>query len=192
MPESLQRTSRNGWRCQEICSAIELRSAEGMHERPPLLPAELARAKLAMIVASGVKALVATKGATDSIPIVIPATSSDIVAMGLIQSLARPGGNITGSTSFGSEFLVERLEILKDVLPRFTRAGILANPRYLKSRRIPTRLLAPGCAPEPGSSPVEQGLAVTALQQGRDGPKMIGVIRQPANFASHIHFGDGT
>lgn len=107
---------------------VELRSADGRYERLPLLAAELARANVDTIIAFGVKALVAEKGVTDSIPIVIPATSSDIVAMGLIQSLARPGGNITGSASFGSEVLVERLEILKDVLPRLTRAGIHANP----------------------------------------------------------------
>jgi putative ABC transport system substrate-binding protein len=108
--------------------AIEFRLAEGNYDRLPELAAELARLKVDVLVTFGIKALVAAKGATTTIPIVIPATSSDPVALGLVSSLARPGGNITGSTTFGPEIMAKRLELLKDAMPRITRVAVLVNP----------------------------------------------------------------
>ena len=81
-----------------------------------------------MLVAFGIKALAAASGATTTIPIVIPATSSDPVAMGLVSSLARPDGNVTGSTTFGAEIMAKRLELLKEVIPGITRVAVLVNP----------------------------------------------------------------
>ena len=81
-----------------------------------------------MLVAFGIKALAAASGATTTIPIVIPATSSDPVAMGLVSSLARPGGNVTGSTTFGPEIMAKRLELLKEVMPGMKRVAVLGNP----------------------------------------------------------------
>lgn len=108
--------------------AIEFRLAEGNYDRLPELAAELARLKVDVLVTFGIKALVAAKGATTTIPIVIPSTSSDPVALGLVSSLARPGGNITGSTTFGPEIMAKRLELLKDAMPRITRVAVLVNP----------------------------------------------------------------
>lgn len=108
--------------------AIEIRSAEGNYDRLPALAAELAGLKIHVLVAFGIKALAAASSATTTIPIVVPATSSDPVAMGLVSSLSRPGGNITGSTTFGPEIMAERLELLKEVMPGMTRVAVLVNP----------------------------------------------------------------
>jgi len=108
--------------------AVEVRSAEGHYDRLPGLAAELARLKVNVLVAFGIKALAAARGATTTIPIVIPATSSDPVAMGLVSSLARPGGNVTGSTTFGPEIMAKRLELLKEVKPGTSRVAVLVNP----------------------------------------------------------------
>jgi putative tryptophan/tyrosine transport system substrate-binding protein len=108
--------------------AIELRSAEGNYDRLPDLAAELTRLRVDVLVAFGIKALAAASGATTTIPIVIPATSSDPVAMGLISSIARPGGNVTGSTTFGPEIMAKRLELLKEVMPGMMRVAVLVNP----------------------------------------------------------------
>ena len=108
--------------------AIELRSADGVYARLPGLAAELAHLKVDVLVAFGIKALAAAEGATKTIPIVIPATSSDPVAMGLVASMARPGGNITGATAFGPEVMAKRLELLKEVVPRISRVAVLVNP----------------------------------------------------------------
>ena len=108
--------------------AVELRSADGVYARLPGLAAELAQLKVDVLVAFGIKALAAAEGATKTIPIVIPATSSDPVAMGLVASMARPGGNITGATAFGPEVMAKRLELLKEVVPRISRVAVLVNP----------------------------------------------------------------
>ena len=107
---------------------IEFRWADGNYDRLTDLAGELVRLKVDVLVAFGIKALVAAKGATTTIPIVIPTTSSDPVALGLVSSLARPGGNITGSTTFGPEIMEKRLELLKDAMPRITRVAVLVNP----------------------------------------------------------------
>lgn len=107
--------------------AIEIRSADGYYERLPRLAAELTRLKVDVLVAFGIKALIAARDASTAIPIVIPATSSDLVAMGLVKSLAQPGGNITGSTTFGSEIMAKRLELLKEVIPSITKVAVLEN-----------------------------------------------------------------
>ncbi len=111
--------------------AIEIRSADGSYDRLPGLAAELVRLKVDVLVPFGIKALVAAKGATTTIPIVIPATTSDLVALGFVASLARPGGNITGSTALGPEIMAKRLELLKEVMPRITRVAVLINPTNL-------------------------------------------------------------
>jgi putative ABC transport system substrate-binding protein len=107
---------------------IVYRSAEGDYDRLPVLAAELVALKVDVIVAFGIKALAAASGATATIPIVIPATSSDPVAMGIVSGLARPSGNVTGSTAFGPEIMAKRLELLKDVVPGTTRVAVLVNP----------------------------------------------------------------
>jgi ABC-type uncharacterized transport system substrate-binding protein len=106
---------------------IELRSADGQYDRLPGLAAELVRLKVDVIVTSGTPGTRSAKQATGDIPIVM-AVSGDAVATGLIASLARPGGNITGTTYFDPELHAKRLEMLKEAIPRITRVGALLNP----------------------------------------------------------------
>jgi putative ABC transport system substrate-binding protein len=106
---------------------IEVRWAEGNYDRLPALAAELVGLKVSVLVSSGTKASLALKNATRTIPIVIGSTG-DPLALGLATNLARPGGNITGSTSLGSELAAKRLELLKEALPRIAKVAFLVNP----------------------------------------------------------------
>ncbi len=106
---------------------IEFRWAEGKYDRLPDLAAELVRLKVDVLVTQGTPAALAAKRATTTIPIVM-AVSGDAVATGLVASLARPGGNITGSTLFNPELAAKRLELLKEAMPRITRVAVLVNP----------------------------------------------------------------
>ena len=107
---------------------IEYRWAEGDVARLPDLAAELARRKVDVIVAPAASAALAAKNATSSIPIVM-VFPSDPVERGLVASLARPGGNITGTTlSPGQDIFGKRLQILKEAIPRASRVAILWNP----------------------------------------------------------------
>jgi putative tryptophan/tyrosine transport system substrate-binding protein len=108
--------------------AIEVRYAEGNHDRLPELAAELVRLKVDLIFASTTPAALAAKQATTTIPIVIGFVA-DPVGSRLVASLARPGGNITGWTHLaGLELNAKRLEVLKEAVPRATRIGALWNP----------------------------------------------------------------
>ena len=107
--------------------AIEYRSAEGKSERLPGLAAELVRLKVDVIVAASPPATEAAKRATSTIPIVF-AVSGDPVAEGLVTSLARPGGNITGLATISPELVGKQLEMLKGVAPKVTRVAVLQNP----------------------------------------------------------------
>jgi len=106
---------------------IEYRFAEQKNERLPELAADLVRLKVDLIVTSGGPTPFAAKGATTTIPIVMTG-SPDPVADGLIASLARPGGNVTGFSGLGPELNTKRLEILKDAVPKLTRVGIVRQP----------------------------------------------------------------
>src|SRR5215813_4930883 len=97
--------------------AIEYRFAEQKLERLPDLAAELVRLKVDLIVTSGGTTPLAAKKATSTIPIVMT-TSTDPVGTGLVASLARPGGNVTGFTALAPELNTKRLEILKDAVPK--------------------------------------------------------------------------
>jgi ABC-type uncharacterized transport system substrate-binding protein len=108
--------------------AIEYRFAEQKLERLPELAADLVRLKVDLIVTSGGTTPLAAKGATSSIPIVMT-TSPDPVGAGLVASLARPGGNVTGLSGLSPELITKRLEILKDAIPRLSRVGLLRSPR---------------------------------------------------------------
>jgi putative ABC transport system substrate-binding protein len=107
--------------------AIEFRWAEGNVARLPDLAAELVGLKVAIIVTYGTPGALAAKRATQTIPIVI-VTAGDPVATGIVASLARPGGNITGSTSITRDLNAKRLELLKEAAPRVTRVAVLVNP----------------------------------------------------------------
>jgi putative ABC transport system substrate-binding protein len=106
---------------------IEYRWADGNYDRLPDLAADLVRLKVDVLVTSGTPGTLAAKRATTTIPIVM-AVTGDSVGTGLVASLARPGGNVTGSTVFGPEHNVKRLELLKAVMPRLARVAFLFNP----------------------------------------------------------------
>jgi putative ABC transport system substrate-binding protein len=106
---------------------IEYRFAEQRNERLPELAADLVRLKVDLIVASGGSTRLAAKGATSTIPIVMT-NSPDPVGEGLVASLARPGGNVTGNSGLGTELITKRLEILKDAIPKLARVGLLRSP----------------------------------------------------------------
>ena len=106
---------------------IEFRVADGKYDRLVDLATELVRLEVEVIVTGGTPGTRAAKQATATIPIVM-AVSGDAVATGLIASLARPGGNITGTTYFDPELHAKRLELLKATVPRATRIGALINP----------------------------------------------------------------
>lgn len=107
--------------------AFEFRSANGNVDRLPGLAAELVRLPIDVIVATFTPCALAAKQATASIPIVIVAVA-DPVGVGLVQSLARPGGNVTGFSNMGAETAGKSVEILKDILPSLNRVAVLANP----------------------------------------------------------------
>ena len=107
--------------------AIEYRSSEGSTDRLPGLAAELVRRKVDIIFAAGGGIAVAARKATSTIPIIFIGTP-DPVATGLVASLARPGGNITGFSIGAPGLYGKRLEILKETLPRLSRVGVLLNP----------------------------------------------------------------
>ena len=106
---------------------VEYRFAEQKNDRLPELAADLVRLKVDVIVVAGTPSALAAKNATANIPVVM-ATVADAVGQGLIASLARPGGNVTGLTSLGTELNTKRLEILKDAVPRLARVGVLRPP----------------------------------------------------------------
>lgn len=112
---------------------IEYRWADDRYDRLPALAAELLRLPLDVIITSGPGTRV-LKQATTTMPIVM-AAAADAIAGGLVESIARPGGNITGSTFFGPELSVKRLEILKDAVPHLAQVAILLNPEN-KSYRV--------------------------------------------------------
>src|SRR5499433_1079098 len=102
--------------------AFEYRFAEGKVDRAPELAAELVRLKVDIIVvATGDVTIQAAKNATKTIPIVMGGTGSDPVKAGFVESLARPGGNVTGLTNFGRELGGKRLELFKDAVSKLAR-----------------------------------------------------------------------
>ena len=107
---------------------IEYRFAEQNNERLPELAADLVCLKVDVIVVTGGNPALAAKKATTTIPIVMTGIVNPVV-LGLVASLARPGGNVTGLANLSTELNSKRLEILKDAIPRLSRVGLLRQPR---------------------------------------------------------------
>jgi len=118
-----QELSKLGW-IEGKNITMEYRFAEQKNERLPELAADLVRLKVDLIVVTGTTPALAAKGATSTIPIVTT-VASDPIGSGLVASLARPGGNVTGLSSLGTELNTKRLEILKDAVPKLARVGLL-------------------------------------------------------------------
>jgi len=117
--------------------AIEYRSADGRAERFPGLAAELVRLKVDLLVTRGTPAALAAKKATRTIPIVM-ATSGDPVGTGVVSSLARPGGNVTGMSTNTAELVGKRLGLLKEAIPGIARIALvqnMSNPTLVTQRK---------------------------------------------------------
>ncbi len=107
--------------------AIEYRWAEGKYDRLPGFAAELVRLKVDVLVTYGTPGALAAKQATTTTPVVM-AIIGDAVAVGIVASLARPGGNITGSQFHFPEVMAKRIEMLREAIPRLARVAVLFNP----------------------------------------------------------------
>jgi putative ABC transport system substrate-binding protein len=123
---------------------IEYRFSEGRNERLPELAPELVAQRVDLIVASGSPASFAARDATRTIPIVMGSLAADPIQTGLIASLARPGGNITGMTEMAAPLRGKRLELLKEAIPGLARVAVFWNP------------------PNPAYGPVLRGLEAAA------------------------------
>ena len=120
---------------------IEYRWAEGQFDRLPELAADLVRRKVTVIAAPGnTPAALAAKGANSTIPVVF-AVSEDPVRLGLVSSLARPGGNLTGINFLNVELLPKRLELLRQLIPGVARVAVLVNPADARNTETTLREL---------------------------------------------------
>jgi putative ABC transport system substrate-binding protein len=124
----VQRLRELGW-IEGRTVTIEYRWGEGRAERFMEIAAELVRLNVDVILAGGTEAAVAAKHATSVIPIVFP-SAGDPIGSGLVASLARPGGNVTGLSNLGSDLAAKRLGLLREVLPGFHRLAVMVNAAY--------------------------------------------------------------
>ena len=120
-----QELSKLGW-IEGKNFTIDYRFAEQKPERMSDLAAELVRLRVDLIVVSGIGVALAAKKATTTIPIVMT-RAGDPVALGLVASLARPGGNITGVSTLSFDLITKRLGVLKDAVPKLARVGVLSR-----------------------------------------------------------------
>ena len=123
--------------------AIEYRWAESQNDRLPALAADLVRRPVDVIVAAGVAAALAGKAASATIPIVF-VTGIDPVGVGLIASLSRPGGNLTGVTDLTTELGQKQLEVLHELAPSATRVALLVNPANPNAQTLSRELRGAG------------------------------------------------
>jgi putative tryptophan/tyrosine transport system substrate-binding protein len=165
---------------------IEQRYADGKYERLPELLAELVSLKIDVLVALGDPAVHAAKKATSAIPILM-VTSPDPVGTGLVASLARPGGNVTGLSDLHSVLVTKRLEILKEVVPSASRIAVLLNsanptqPLQLKDIQAVAPAFGVTVLALPVTGPEEIDRAFTTMRKQRPGGLL--VLGDPALVA---------
>jgi putative ABC transport system substrate-binding protein len=175
---------------------LEYRWAEGRYDALPALAAELVRLQPDVLVTHGTPGTRALKEATTTVPIVM-AVAGDAVGTGLITSITRPGGNVTGSSFFNPEIAAKRLELLKQAVPRLARVAVLLNPGNpisridLKAMEPTARLLnlelleVAARVPEEleGALSVELGQRVNGLIVLEDG-MLIGNVKRIVELAA--------
>jgi ABC-type uncharacterized transport system substrate-binding protein len=150
---------------------LETRWAEGHLERFPELIAELVRLKVDVLVVGNSPAALAAKDATQTIPIVMFA--GDPVVLGLVSSLARPGGNVTGQSYLNVELNSKRLELIKQLVPELTRVAVLRNPtvalhaNFWQTTELAARKLAVTLQPLDVRGPEDFEAAFAAATRGK-------------------------
>ncbi len=158
--------------------AIESRWADDKYNRLPDLAADLVRLKVDVIVAAAVPAIRAAKETTRTIPIVM-AVVVDPVATGLVASLARPGGNVTGLSMMAPELVGKQMELLKEVVPKVSRMALLWNPAnpgnlpQLQEAEVAARALGVRVQPLEARDPKEIDSAFAAMTRDRAGALMV-------------------
>ena len=192
-PELLRQSLREAGYVEGRNLAIEWRDAEGKTERFDALAADLVRLKVDVIVASNPAATFAAKRATASIPIVMVNTP-DPVQLGLVSSLGRPGGNVTGTTTLSAELSNKQLEILKEAVPRAVRIAVLWNPnnpwhaRALKGVVAGAKSLGVQVQKLGARDPEELDHAFAAMTKERAGAVL--VLSDPMTFFHRTRLAD--
>jgi putative ABC transport system substrate-binding protein len=157
---------------------VESRFADGKADRLAGIAAELVRQQVDLILSGSSPAALAAKRATSTIPIVM-VTTGDPVRDGIVASLARPGGNVTGVTAIGQTLDIKRLELLKEAVPGVGRVGVLVNPddfyteRFMKERAAAGRSLGLELRVVEAREPGQLEPALTALAGERVGALLV-------------------
>ena len=166
---------------------IESRFGNGQYDRLPQLATELVRERVDLILTGSNPGALAAKGATRTIPIVM-VTTGDPVRAGIVASLARPGGNVTGVTALGQVLYAKRLELIKEAVPGVSRVAILVNPAsvytapLLREKDIWARTLGLRVPVLEAGTPADLEKAFAALAAERTGALM---VQTDALFITH-------
>jgi putative ABC transport system substrate-binding protein len=168
---------------------IVYRWAEGQNDRLPMLAADLARRQVTVMTPFGSAATIAAKSATTTIPIVF-AVDDDPVRLGLVASLARPNGNLTGLNFFATELAEKRLELLRELVPTAARVAVLVNPTYPNAeptvRDVTTAAHARGLQIEVHNASTSQEINAVFASLARDRPGALFVAGDPLFVSRRI------